>query len=184
MSASPNKKGLSKGEKQKLFVFLIVLFALANIFAFSLVQEKFQDTARNLKKLRADLSYSRIWIGDRALWTQREAWLAKTQPKLSEVGDAGQGSARLLESLQQAAKKNNLAIVSQSLQEPRGTPFYREVSVQLSVTGSLESLCRWLSEVEQPDLFQAISRFSLKCDGPDGSKMRCEMTVARWYSLK
>jgi hypothetical protein len=174
-------KGLSKGEKQKLYAFGIVVFLLGNVFAFGILQDKFQETSRHLGKLKADLSYSRIWIEDRGLWTKRAEWLAKTQPKLD---DPGQGTARLLEALQQAAQKNNLTVVSQSLQEPHASAAYKEVSVQLTLTGSLESLCRWLVDVEQPELFQSVGRFSLRCDGADGSKMRCELTVARWYALK
>ena len=174
-------KGMSKGEKQKLYGFLVVVFVLGNVFAFGTLQDKFQETSRHLGKLKADLAYSRIWIEDRALWTKRADWLVKTQPKLD---DPGQGTANLLESLQKAAQKNNLAIASQSLQEPRASAAYKEVSVQLTLTGSLEAICRWLVEIEQPELFQSVSRFSLKCDGTDGTKMRCELTVARWYALK
>ncbi|HEY8967172.1 MAG TPA: GspMb/PilO family protein, partial [Candidatus Methylacidiphilales bacterium] len=159
MSAPTHKKGLSPAERQKLYGFLAIVFLIGNAFAFGFFQDQFTETARNVRKLRADLAYDKVWTADRDLWTRRGAWIAKTQPKLADLGsDPAQGSARLLESLQAAAKKNNLAIVSQTLQDPRGTPFYKEVSVQLVLNGSLESLCRWLVEVEQPELFQAVGR--------------------------
>ncbi len=174
-------KGLTKGERRNLYVFLVVLFVVGNIYLVDFLRQQYLDTSRNLRKLHADLAYSQGWLAGKDLWTKRAAWLAATQPKLD---DPGQGSARLLETLQQAAKKENLTISAQTLQEPRGATFYKEVAVQITVAGSLEGLCRWLVDVEQPELFQAVTRFSLKCDTVDPTRMRCEMTVARWHSLK
>jgi hypothetical protein len=58
---------------------------------------------------------------------------------------------------------------------------YQEISVRMKVGGSLESIARWLVEVQQPDRFQAVPAFSIKSD-TDATKVLCELTVSRYYA--
>ncbi len=174
-----SRRPLSKGEFQKLLLFLALLFVVGNLFLAGFARRRFEDNAGRLAKLRADRAYAQAWLQDRDLWERRAAWLAKNQPK---VQDMGQANVALLESLQKLAGQNNLVIAEQNLKDPATAPYYREVSVQLHLSGTLESLCRWMAQVQQPEAFQAATNFSLKSDGDDTTKVRCDLTVARWYA--
>lgn len=168
---------LTKSEKTKLFLFLGLLFLLGNLFGWQFLFRQAQTLSADLQKLRADRTYAEAWMAEKDFWSQRRQWLADHQPKLS---DPAQGNVLLLESLQKLATTHKLTIMEQTLLDPRRDRFYQEVSVQLRLNGSLESICRWLVAVQQPEEFQAISNFSIKSDS-DANKVRCDLRVAKWY---
>jgi hypothetical protein len=170
---------LTKGEQKKLIFFLGLLFAVANLLAIGEVRKAYAKAADHLRELEVEDQGARAWLEDRDLWTARKEWLAKKQPKAA-AGD--QGNVALLETLQKLAAQHHLAIGEQSLKDPAHTPYHRAVSVQLQLTGSLESLCRWLADVQQPELFQEVTDFSLKSEGEtDSGTIRCNLTVARLF---
>ncbi len=168
----------TKGERQKIVLFAGLIFVIGNFFALTAASRHYTATRAHLTELRANLSYSQAWLDDRDLWTQRQQWVTAKQPVLKDTGEA---NVALIESLQKLASDNNLVIAEQSLKDPRRTPDFQEVSVQLRLVGTLESLCHWMVAVQQPELFQAVTNFSLKSD-EDANKIRCELTVARWYA--
>jgi len=55
--------------------------------------------------------------------------------------------------------------------------------VTVKVKGSMEALCKWLTDLEKPDQFYAISSFSLKAD-QDQKSMVCALQVARYFKEK
>jgi len=168
----------TKGERQKLALFLGLLFVVANFFALTAASRHYTAIRAQLEQLRAQLAYNQVWLEDRDLWTQRQRWLTEKQPVLKDTGEA---NVALIESLQKLAAADNLVIAEQSLKDPRRDAAFQEVSVQLHLVGTLEALCRWLAAVQQPDLFQTVTNFSLKSD-EDANKVRCDLTVARWYA--
>jgi hypothetical protein len=172
------RRRLTKGEFQKLLLFGLVLFAAANVIGFSAIHVRFTAAATHVRQLEADRSLATAWMESRDLWTKRRDWMAAKQPKLDDVGQA---NVTLLDSLHKSASADGLTVLAQTLKDPSATPTYREVSVQFGLTGSLDGLCRWMVEVQQPELFQAVTSFSLRSEGDDG-KIRCELTVARWYA--
>ena len=180
--ASPrHRRTLNAGEKTKLFLFLGLLFVIGNL----LLADKYLQTRKDLllrfSHLQDAQAESGRWLAQDALWTKRSAWVAAKQPR--PEADK-QSDVLLLEALQKSASENHITIVDQSLKESTATPFYRGVSVQLRVSGSLEAFCRWLAAVQQPSLFQAVSDFSMKGgDEKDPGKVTANLTVSRLYSL-
>jgi len=173
------KPKLTKGERKKLFLFLGLLFVVGNLFAIGEARKAYAKASAHLEELRAAKASNQVWLEDRDLWTARKEWLAKKEPK-APAGD--QGNVALLESLQKLAGQHHLSIVEQSLKDPVHAPYYQSASVQLRLSGSLESLCRWLADVQQPELFQEVTDFSLKSEGEtDNGTIRCDLTVARLF---
>jgi hypothetical protein len=54
------------------------------------------------------------------------------------------------------------------------------VNVSVKVKGSMEALVKWLTALEKPEQFYAISSFSLKAD-QDQKSMVCTLQIARYF---
>ncbi len=83
--------------------------------------------------------------------------------------------------LQQTAKESKVKIVEQKLLDPEKHPGFQAVSVRMTVSGTLDSLIKWLNSIQQPNLFQAVQKFNLKIEG-EPPNMRCELDLSRWYA--
>lgn len=171
---------LSKSEQQKAFLFLALVFVMGNIYGLQWLFEEQSRLDLSIGQLRSDKTYNQAWVADKNLWGKRAAWLSKNQPKFD---DSGQGNVHLLEKLQGMAKANNITIAEPTLLDPKNTSDYQEVSVQLQLIGSLESIVRLISGLQQPDQFHAITSLSIKSDS-DITKVRCELRITTWNKPK
>jgi hypothetical protein len=109
---------------------------------------------------------------------ERKKWIDNKQPRIA----ANQvPQSELQDSLTKSATAAGLQIQEQSFGEVKTTPNYQSVSVRLKLTGSLQNAVKWLVEIQQPELFQAVTNFSLKsADAPP--TVNLELEVARWYA--
>lgn len=169
---------LTKSEKKLLIIFLTAIFLIGNLFGMSFLFHKQESLQARLLTLQNGQREAKSWLAEKETWRKREAWLKNKQPKLQSPGEA---SAALLESLQTSARSQSITILEQSFAESDPQPAYQEIVVNLKVSGALESLTRWLVELQQPAYFQALPAFSMKSD-TDPSRVVCELTVARWYA--
>ena len=171
-------RNLTRSEKRLLGALLGTLFVLANLFGVVALLHMKTALEDEAPKLRGELIDSEGWLAEKELWMDRKTWLDAKEPRLEAAGEA---SAKLLESLQTSARRQKITILEQEFPEPSKQPEYQEISVKLKVSASLESLTRWLVELQQPELFQVVSTFSLKSDA-EPPKVICNLQVARWYA--
>lgn len=169
---------LTPKEKVLLTLFLALLFIVGNFIGLPALSRQQKKLQNQLVSLRGERETAEVWLKEKALWTERKAWLDANQPKLTSVGDA---SSSFLEMLQQSAKQNKIKIVEQKLLEPEKHPGYQAVAVRMTVNGNLESIVKWLSAIQQPQNFQAVLKFNLKMEG-EAPNMRCDLDLARWYA--
>ena len=170
----------TKRERTLIIIFLGAIFLVINLFGVTWLFRKQWDLESRLLALRNERREANSWLEEKDTWQQRKQWLDKTQPKLQTAGEA---DTALLEALQTSAEKHEITIIDKAFAEPNSQPFYQEVAVNLKVSGSLESITRWLVEIQQPANFQAVPSLSMKSDN-DPSKIICELTVARWHAAK
>ena len=170
---------LTKRESKLLVIFLGAIFVILNFMGVAFLVGRQGELRSKLGDLRNERLEANSWLAEKDLWQQREEWMDSKQPKLQNTGEA---NAALLEALQTGARKQNITIMEQGFGEPNTQPSYQEISVKLKINGSLESITRWLVELQQPGNFQAVPTLSMKSDS-DPSKVICELTVARWYAV-
>ena len=173
-------RALTNSEQRLTLLFGMVLFLVLNVFGFTLLSKKLKTLDRARKQLVLEQAEAKAWLAQKDVWNKRKEWLQQKQPKYDA---SGQDSARLLESLQQGARQQKILITQQRLMEPRSSPDYLEVAVQLEAKGSLESMMRWLAELQAPERFQAITSLTLKSDA-EPPKVVCSLSIARWHALK
>ncbi|MGB8352884.1 MAG: hypothetical protein WCD79_03270 [Chthoniobacteraceae bacterium] len=159
-------------------MFFGAIFVILNLFGLTFLLRQQGELQSSLLTLRNERREANSWMAEKEVWQHRKEWLDKNQPKLQSVGEA---NAALLEALQTSARKQSITIMEQGFGEPNAQPSYQEISIKLKISGSLESIVRWLVETQQPESFQAIPSLSMKSDS-DPSRVLCELTVARWYA--
>jgi predicted PurR-regulated permease PerM len=173
-------RALTKRERRLAVLFVLALFAMANFYGLSYIFELASDSSRAVADLWSQEQSNGIWLREKDLWLKRKLWIDKTQPRI-QPNQAPQSD--LLESLTASAKSNQLQIVEQSFGEIQSKPNYQSVSVRFKLGGPLQNVVKWLVQVQQPELFQAITSFSLK-SGNEPPTVNLELEIARWYAPK
>jgi hypothetical protein len=169
---------LNKREQRLGLVLFVALFAMANFYGLGYLIDRKDALERNVAELAGQKHSNEIWLKEKDLWLSRRNWIEQKQPKIvsSQVPQS-----EFLEALVGSAKKEQLEIQEQSFGEIKSTPNYRSVAVRLKLTGSLQNVIKWLVDVQQPELFQAVTNFSLKSVN-EPPTVSLELEIARWYA--
>ena len=78
------------------------------------------------------------------------------------------------------AHDNKLEILEQNLNDSQHGAAGTRINVSVKVKGSMQDLCKWLTALQKPDQFYAVSLFSLKAD-QDQKSMVCTLQIARYF---
>jgi hypothetical protein len=130
--------------------------------------------------LQADQAEAKVDLQETVLWTPRLAWVRDHEPVMGEESDA---KVQVLNYVLKGAADNKLTVMEQSLNEVQHGPAGARVNVSVKIKGSMEGLCKWLTDLEKPDQFYAITAFSLKAD-EDQKSMVCSLQIARYFKDK
>ena len=170
----------TKNEKILLAVLVAILFVGGNYFGYRWLAQKQSSLQLAYAQLRADQAEAKIDLQESDLWAQRKAWVSDHEPPLGDEGDA---KAQVLENVLKGARDNKLEIMEQSLNDVQHGAGGTRVNVSVKVKGPMQGLCKWLTDLQKPDQFYAISSFSLKAD-QDLKSMVCTLQIARYFKNK
>jgi len=173
-----NLRKLTKSEKRLSLILGIAIFGMANFYALGFLVDLHSSLSREVADLRGQEHANQIWLKERNLWLRRKQWIEASQPRIrpNQVPQS-----ELLESLTSAATSDHLEIQEQSFGANESTANYQSVAVRLKLSGSLHDVVRWLVRIQQPELFQAVTSFSLK-SANEPPTVSLELEVARWYA--
>jgi hypothetical protein len=176
----PKLRKLTKSEQRLSTILIIALFATANFYGLSYLFDLNSASSQEVSDLRSQLNSNEIWLKEKDLWIHRKQWIGATQPRIrpNQVPQS-----ELLESVTAIAKADQLEIQEQSFGENLTTPNYQSVAVRLKLSGALQNVIKWLVQVQQPELFQAVTSFSLK-SANEPPTVSLELEIARWYAPK
>lgn len=167
---------LNPNEQKLIALVSLALLVVANGLLLSFLWKK-QKTARfAVAQALLEKKDTQLWLQQENLWETRQRWLTANQPQAS-----GQEDTKLLTEIVGSARENNLEIQEQQLVGIVPTSYYKEATVRLKVTGALQNVITWLTQLQQPTNFQAISSFNLRSDA-DTTKVRCELQLSRRYA--
>jgi hypothetical protein len=177
---TPKLRKLTKSEKRLATIFVVALFGTVNFYGLSYLLEARSAASGEVADLRSQVKANDIWLRERDLWLSRKQWINTTQPRI-QADQVPQ--SELLESVVKSAKANQLEIQEQGFGENVSTPNYQSATVRLKLSGALQNVIKWLVQVQQPELFQAITSFSLK-SANEPPTVSLELEIARWYAPK
>jgi len=169
---------LTKPEKRLSVLLIVAVFAMANFYGLGFLFDLLSALSTEVSDLRSQVHADDIWLKERDLWLNRKRWIEAAQPRI-RANQVPQ--SELLESLTTSARANQLEIQEQSFGENKSTPNYQSVAVRLKLGGALQNVIKWLVHIQQPELFQAITSFSLK-SANEPPTVTLELEVARWYA--
>jgi hypothetical protein len=169
---------LTKSEKRLSTILIVAIFAMANFYGLDYLFDLLSTYSREVSELRGQEHSNEIWLREKNLWLDRKRWIEASQPRIRQNRVP---QSELLESLTTSAKANQLDIQEQSFGENKSTPNYQSVAVRLKLAGALQNVIKWLVEIQQPELFQAVTTFSLK-SANEPPTVTLELEIARWYA--
>ena len=171
---------VSKSETRLLWALIAVVFAIANYLGYGWLTTKQTALEHSYRSLRADQAEAKVDLVETDLWKKRMAWIEANEPALGNEGDA---KAQVLEAVLKGARDNKLEIMEQNLNDVQHGAAGTQVNVTVKVKGSMEALAKWLTDLQKPEQFFAISTFSLRAD-QDQKSMVCNLQIARYFKDK
>jgi len=168
---------VTRNEKHLLSLLAAILFAGGNYFGYRALAQKQSSLQLDYLQLQGDQAEAKVDLQQSDLWAQRKAWIRDHEPVL---GDEGGAKAQVLEYVLKGARDNKLEIMEQSLNDVQHGTAGARVNVSVKVKGSMQGLCKWLTDLQKPDQFYAISSFSLRAD-EDQKSMVCTLQIARYF---
>jgi hypothetical protein len=170
-------KNLNPREQRLALALGAVLFLIVNLFFLPRLMAFNRVGHQKNTELKAQVAAAEGWVAKRDYWNERRDWLEQTAPSLNA---ARQDSATQLELLQEGAREFGLTITDVQLLQLQPTEFYQPIGARLTVRGPWSGLVQFVSGLQNPELFDVISRFSVRSDDPP-PQVQCELEIQRWF---
>jgi hypothetical protein len=170
----------TRNEKLLLLVLVAIVFFGGNYYGYRWLAQKQSSLQLSFLQLRADQAEANVDLKESDLWAQRKAWIRDHEP---DLGDEGETHAAVLAYVKKGADDNKLEVMEQNLNDVQHGVAGTRMGVSIKVKGSMESLVKWLTSLQKPDQFYAITSFSLKAD-QDQKSMVCSLQIARYFKDK
>jgi hypothetical protein len=167
----------TNNEKFLLGILAAVVLLGGTFYGYKWLTQKQSSLQLAYATLLADQTESEVDLRESDMWTQRQAWIQANQPALGNEDDA---KAEVLTYVLKGARDHKLEIVEQNLGDVQNGAAGTRVNASVKVKGSMEALVDWLTELEKPKDFYAVSLFSLKAD-QDQKSMVCSLQFARYF---
>jgi hypothetical protein len=171
---------LTNSEQKLLWVLFAIAFVCANYFGWRWLAQQQSTTQLSYLGLKADQAEAAVDLKESDVWAKRQGWIKEHEPTL---GDEGNAKAQVLEYVLKGARENKLEIVEQSLNDAQHGAVGTRINVSVKVKGAMKDLCKWLTDLEKPEQFYAVSTFSLKAD-EDQKSMVCTLQIARYFKTQ
>ena len=168
---------VTRNEMFLLFVACAIAFVVVNIFGYRWVAQKQHALDLSERDLKASQAEAQVELQQANMWAQRKLWIHDHEPAMT---DEGETKAAVLEQVLKGARDNKLEIQEQNLDETQKGAAGSRVNVRVTVKGSMQDLVKWLTALEKPDQFFAVTNFSLKAD-QDQKSMVCALQIARYF---
>lgn len=170
-------RALTSKEKKLLAALLGAIFVLLNVVGLQAFLHRQQALQKSIVQLESRLALNRAILEEKPLWDERTAWLDEHQPvdDISTTEDDG----KFYDFVEKSARQSGLQYTRKAVGTLPVEWHYAEVFDTSQVKGKMESLVKWLHELQQPKAFRAIKQISIKSGEPP--EVVCDIEVARWY---
>ena len=167
----------TRNEKILLLILAAIAFVGGNYFGYQWLAKKETSLRLVEANLKADEAEGKVALLQANTWAQRKEWITAHQPKM---GDEGETKSDVLNYVLKGARDNKLEVMEQNLNDVQRGASGTRVNVTVKVKGSMQDLAKWLTSLEKPADFYAVSKLSLKAD-QDQKSMVCSLEIARYF---
>jgi hypothetical protein len=178
-------------EKRLLILFGLVLFAMLNVYGYSLYTEKMKTLdsqigdegneilGRPATGLIGEIQQAEDNLAERDSKEREMAWLAKTEPAPQ---DGGAVQSALQQFVTQQATAMGLETDRPKIlpNDESGVHFHRAI-FEIKVTGKESGLYRWLVQIQDPNALRAVTSMRLNPNREDDTLIDAVVRVQQWY---
>lgn len=170
-------RALTAKEKRLLIGLVGALFVLLNVVGLQAFLNRQRALQSNIVRLQGQLEEGRALLAEKDFWQERASWLNENQPPddITTTDD----DAKFYEFVETSAKNAGLTYTRRDAGNQTDAGAYAEVFDSSQVKGNMESLVKWLAELQQPKAFRAVKQIAVKSGEPP--EVIAEVEVARWY---
>ena len=172
---------LSKREKVLATVVGTVVLIVLNLAVISYFMKNQRRLRVELDAKTQQLATNKLLFADREMWTEREAWLKKVQPKLENEGKA---AVNLKDEIDEVAKKTNLQVLEPQLGTIERRTQATTVFVTINAKATKEALRDFLYEMQSPERSIVFETANLQFDKDDKTMMHGVFRIAKWFATK
>ncbi len=178
-------------EKRLLILFGVVIFAMLNVYGYSIYTQKMQaldvqigdEGNVNLGKdptgLIGEISKAEKNLAERESKEREMAWLAEVEPEPQEGG--------AVQSNLQQFVTNQAGAAGLTTDRPKILPndetglYYHRAIFEIKVTGREDGLYRWLVQLQDPKSLRAVTSLRLNPNREDDTLIDAVVRVQQWY---
>jgi hypothetical protein len=170
---------MSDREKKLVLLFGLAAFLLVNFFAFTWVRDRKAILARQLIDAEGKVTMAEVTADSYETVIEEMDWLDQRTPE-PRAGDLVGTDLETYAANQ--ATTNQLTIKRRAIKpnDESGVHFHR-AKVEFNVTGTERGLYSWLSRLQMPDQFRAVTFMRVAPDAKDDTLIEATVEVEQWY---
>jgi hypothetical protein len=173
---------MSPREKNLLIFFAIGGFIILNLLGFRYFIAKKADVQASRVDAEQKLATAEMYRSSREEVLDQVDWLADHEPQPAAYQDVQSTLQQFIERECLAAgltiRPNSQKLLPTDQTEGR---HYHRAKIQITVTGTEESLYRWFDKINVPDQFRAATNIVLTPDREDDTKIECRAIIEQWF---
>lgn len=171
---------MSDREKKLIVFFSLAGFVILNFLAFNFAKSMRADVDSQTKLATDQLVTAENFQKSREQVTEEMEWLAEHEPQPATNQEV---QTRLQQVVESEARNAGLTIKPGQKPLPTDTTGknYHRAKIEISVTGTEESLYRWFDSLNVPDQFRVTSQSRLTPNAQDDTKIDFKGIVEQWF---
>jgi hypothetical protein len=168
---------MNKREKFLSWVVVGVFFFIINFYAVKFLVANQRTLSVSRGQIEGEIKFYRLQESEREMWSQRDAWL---DDSLKPLGDSDVANRKLIEDVQNIAKKHTVTLEAPQPGSPLRLPLYTTLATKLQARASWTQMYDFIQELQAPGQFLSLEG-DLKVDATDKTQLRADLTVSRWF---
>jgi len=168
---------LNRNERMLATFLGAAAFLAFNLFGMKWVASHTAAARADIAKSKSDVAAARALLQERPYWNVRQDWVAAHAP---EAYDEKTSRAKFVQAVQESLNKQNLKTESIQPLETERDGRLAITGIELTVTGRLEAIVRWLYALQQPGNYQFVKSFTLR-QAEDGNTMQAAVRLGKVF---
>jgi hypothetical protein len=168
---------LNRNERLLATLLGAAAFLVFNLFGMKWVASHAATTRAEIARFKSEADAARALLKERPYWNARQDWVAANPP---EPYDDKTSRAKFVNEITDSLKSYQLKADSQQPLETERDGRIAVTGIELSVTGRLESIVRWLYALQQPGSYLLVRSFTLR-QADDGNTMQAVVRLGKVF---
>jgi hypothetical protein len=168
---------LNRNERLLVTLLAASAFLVINLFGMKWVAARISETKADISRLKSETDAAQMLLKDRPFWLVRQDWVANHPPA---VYDDKTSRAQFVQDVVDGLKKEKLTTEAQQPLETEHQGRLAITGIELTVTGRLEAIVRWLHLVQQPGNYEFVRSFTLR-QAEEGNTMQAVVRLGKVF---